>query len=352
MNEQIEKILRTAIEYGASDVFLSCGSRPALKINGKLVMITELPEITEEIFDDYMKIIADDDDLQIFADKHDNDFSADIEGIGRFRVNLFMQSKGPSASLRPIPNEVKTLDELHLPEKLKSLCNLESGLVLVTGPAGVGKSTTIASMVNEVNRTQTKHIITIEDPIEFVFKNESSLIEQREVRHHSESFETALKAALREAPDVILVGEMRDLETIALAVTAAETGHLVFATLHTSGGPQTIDRIIDVFPPEQQSQIKTQLAMSLKAIIWQKLIRTADEKNRIPACEILIKNNAIANLIRKGSTHQIYAIMETSRASGMQTMSGALNKFVDSGQITRQEANRHLGDIFKEEEPN
>lgn len=344
------KILRTAVEYGASDIFLSCGSHPALKINGSLVLINQLPEISEQDFDEYMKILAKKEDIEQFQEKKDNDFSTEIENIGRFRVNLFMQSKGPSAAIRPIPEEVQSLEELNLPRQLDSLCKLKSGLVLVTGPAGVGKSTTIASMLNHINTKQSKHIITIEDPIEFTFQNQKSLIEQREVRSHSESFTTALRAALREAPDIILVGELRDLETISLAITAAETGHLVFATVHTSGAPQTIDRLIDVFPSEQQSQVKTQLAMSLQAIIWQKLVRTSDGEHRIPACEILMKNNATANLIRKGATHQVHSMMETSASEGMQTMTYALNTLVSQGKITEREAREHLGEIFHEDE--
>ncbi len=349
MNEQVDKILRTAVEYGASDVFISCGSKPALRINGNLVSIEQHDVIDEMIFEDYLQELANEEQRKIFAEKRDIDFSINVEGLGRFRANLFVQRKGPSAVLRPIPHTIRSIDDLLLPQQLKNIAQMESGLVLVTGPTGSGKSTTLAAMIDQINSTSAKHIITIEDPIEFVHDNKMSLIEQREIKSHTESFKTSLRAALREDPDVILVGEMRDLETIALAVTAAETGHLVFGTLHTSGAPSTIDRIIDVFPPNQQSQIKTQLAMSLKAVVWQKLIKTADEKTRIPAIEIMMNTNAIANLIRKGATHQIYSSMETGIQDGMQTMALALNNLIEQGLITEQQAAYHLGEIFKEE---
>ncbi|MDP4007945.1 MAG: type IV pilus twitching motility protein PilT [Candidatus Peregrinibacteria bacterium] len=351
MSDQVNKILKTAVEYGASDVFISCGSKPSLRINGDLVIIDQHDEVDEMIFEEYLNFLATDSQKNKFAETRDLDFSIHIENLGRFRVNMFVQRKGPSAVLRPIPHNIKSIDELNLPEQLKDITKLESGLILLTGPTGSGKSTTLAAMINEINTANAKHIITIEDPIEFVHDNKMSIIEQREVGTHTDSFGTALRAALREDPDVILVGEMRDLETIAMAVTAAETGHLVFGTLHTAGAPNTIDRIIDVFPPNQQSQIKTQLAMSLKAVIWQKLIPTINGKTRIPAIEIMMNTNAIANLIRKGSTHQIYSSMETGMREGMQTMSTALRTLVQQGHITENQMMYHLGEIM-EDEPN
>lgn len=350
MNDQVDKILRTAVEYGASDVFISCGSKPALRINGQLVNIDQHEVIDEMVFEQYLDSLANDTQRKKFEQTRDLDFSINIDGLGRFRVNMFVQRKGPSMVLRPIPHNIRSIDELSLPQHLKSIAKLESGLVLVTGPTGSGKSTTLAAMINEINSSSAEHIITIEDPIEFVHENKMSIIEQREVGSHTESFGTSLRAALREDPDVILVGEMRDLETIAMAVTAAETGHLVFATLHTSGAPNTIDRIIDVFPPNQQSQIKTQLAMSLKAVVWQKLIQTADGKSRITAMEIMMNTNAIANLIRKGATHQIYSTMETGMREGMQTMASSLQTLVNQRLITQQQMMYHLGEIVLEEE--
>lgn len=352
MNDQVDKILRTAVEYGASDVFISCGSKPTLRINGQLVKIDQHEVIDEMIFEQYLDALANDTQRKKFEQTRDIDFSINIEDLGRFRVNMFVQRKGPSMVLRPIPHNIRSIDELALPTHLKNIAKLESGLVLVTGPTGSGKSTTLAAMINEINSSSAEHIITIEDPIEFVHENKMSIIEQREVGSHTESFGTSLRAALREDPDVILVGEMRDLETIAMAVTAAETGHLVFATLHTSGAPNTIDRIIDVFPPNQQSQIKTQLAMSLKAVLWQKLIQTADEKSRVTAMEIMMNTNAIANLIRKGATHQIYSTMETGMREGMQTMASSLQTLVNQGLITQQQMQHHLGEIVLEENEN
>jgi len=349
MNEQVDKILRTAVQYGASDVFLSCGSKPALRINGSLVSINQHEIIDEMMFEDYLNFLANEEQKKIFRNTQDIDFSIHIEDLGRFRVNMFMQRKGPSAVLRPIPHVIKTIDELKLPQQLKQMAQLESGLILVTGPTGSGKSTTLAAMINEINASSAKHIITVEDPIEFVHDNKMSLIEQREIKTHTKSFEASLRAALREDPDVILVGEMRDLETISLAITAAETGHLVFGTLHTSGAPNTIDRIIDVFPEGQQSQIKTQLAMSLRAVVWQKLIKTTDEKSRVPAIEIMMNTNAIANLIRKGATHQIYSTMETGMKEGMQTMPMALNSLLNQGLISSQQVAYHLGEIVEED---
>ena len=350
MNDQVDKILRTAVEYGASDVFISCGSKPALRINGRLVTVDRHAVIDEMIFEEYLNSLTMDEQRKKFEETRDIDFSVNIEDLGRFRVNMFVQRKGPSAVLRPIPNNIKSIDELKLPTQLKNIARMESGLILVTGPTGSGKSTTLAAMINEINRESAEHIITIEDPIEFVHENRMSVIEQREVGTHTDGFGAALRAALREDPDVILVGEMRDLETIAMAVTAAETGHLVFATLHTSGAPNTIDRIIDVFPPNQQSQIKTQLAISLKAVIWQKLIPTMDGKTRIPAIEIMMNTSAIANLIRKGTTYQIYSTMETGIREGMQTMPMALRALVKQGLITEDQMMYNLGEVIQEED--
>lgn len=352
MNDELAKILRTAIEYNASDIFLSCGNKPTLRINGLLIIINELELIDESKSEEYLHSLANEDQINIFKEKNDIDFGVDIESIGRFRVNVFMQNNGPSIVMRPVPAITKSIDELNLPQALKEICKYKNGLVLLTGPTGCGKSTTLAAIINEINETEALHIITIEDPIEFIHKNKKSLIEQREVKTHTESFSTALRSALREDPDVILVGEMRDLETIALALTAAETGHLVIATMHTSGAPNTIDRIIDVFPAGQQSQIRTQLAMNLKAVIWQKLIPSTNGKSRIPALEIMTNTTAIANLIRKGANHQIYAMMETGKKEGMQTMASALRALAQKGQISFEELTKNISPLETDDQTN
>jgi len=279
-----------------------------------------------------------DEQKQYFAKNLDLDFSLDIPSISRFRVNIFVQRKGIAAVFRLIPEAVYSLDELGLPETLKQITKYENGLVIVTGPTGSGKSTTLAAMLNEINANSAEHIITIEDPIEFVHENKMSIIEQREVKTHTKSFSKALRSALREDPDVILVGEMRDLETISLAITAAETGHLVFATLHTSGAAKSVDRMIDAFPFEQQNQIRSQLSESLRTIIWQNLVKTKDGKGRIAPLEIMINNSAIANMIRKAKTHQINSAIETGFKEGMQTMKKSVTDLLEADLISEETA--------------
>jgi twitching motility protein PilT len=335
---QLDKIFRTAIQYKASDVYITTGSKPVLRINGDLILIEEHPPMTKKMAEEYLLEILTDEQKAQFAKNLDMDFSLDIPSICRFRVNIFVQRKGIAACFRLIPEIVYSLDELGLPETLKRITNYNNGLVIVTGPTGSGKSTTLAAMLNEINANEAQHIITIEDPIEFVHENKKSIIEQREVKTHTLSFEKALRSALREDPDVILVGEMRDLETIALAITAAETGHLVFATLHTSGAAKSIDRIIDAFPFEQQNQIRAQLSESLRSIIWQNLLKTKDGKSRIAPLEILINNSAIANMIRKNKSHQVDSAIETGFKEGMQTMKKAVTDMLEADLITEEEA--------------
>lgn len=272
-----------------------------------------------------------------FDEKHDLDFSYAAKGIARFRVNYFMQREGIAAAFRPILEHVRTLEELGMPPALQKVTQFNNGLVLLTGAVGTGKSTTLAAIIENINQDKSKHIITIEDPIEFVYKNKKSIIDQREIGHHTESFKSALRAALRENADIILLGEMRDLETIALAITAAETGSLVLGTLHTSGASKTVNRLIDVFPPDQQSQIRAQISESLKAIVWQQLVKKKDG-GRVAAMEIMFKNPAVANLIRKENTNQIDSIMETGIDQGMQTMQMHLETLVQQGVITKEEA--------------
>jgi len=335
---QLDKIFRTAVQYKASDIYITTGSKPVLRINGDLVLIEEHEIFTKKTAEECLLEILTEDQKANFAKNLDLDFSLDLPSIARFRVNIFVQRKGIAAAFRLIPEAVYSLDELGLPETLKRITKEKNGLVIVTGPTGSGKSTTLAAMVNEVNESTASHIITIEDPIEFVHQNKRCIIEQREVKTHTLSFERALKSALREDPDVILVGEMRDLETIALAITAAETGHLVFATLHTSGAAKSIDRMIDAFPFEQQNQIRSQLAESLQAIVWQNLVKTKDGKGRIAPMEILINNSAIANMIRKNKTHQINSAIETGFKEGMQTMKKSVSDLLDADLITEETA--------------
>ena len=336
MELDIQKILSTAVKYKASDVYISVGIKPSLRIHGELIAIEEHPVLSKTMAETYVGAIMNEQQKQQFGKTFDLDFAIDIKGLSRFRVNVFMQSKGIGAVLRVIEEEIKSIDELNLPSQLKKLANLKQGIVLVTGPTGQGKSTTLASIINEINATKKFNIITIEDPIEFIHPNKQSVIQQREVGKHTKSYKSGLKGVLREAADVILLGELRDHETISLALTAAETGHLVLSTLHTSGAAKSVDRIIDSFPSDQQNQVKNQLADSLQAVVWQQLVPLSDGKGRAAALEIMIKNNAISNLIREGKTFQIKSVLETSQSEGMQTMVQALEKLYQQGFITEK----------------
>jgi twitching motility protein PilT len=279
---------------------------------------------------------------EAFQENMELDFSHSVRGLGRFRVNVFMQRNGLGAVFRLIPENIQTISELGLPEQILDLVDVSEGLVLVTGPTGSGKSTTLASIIHTINERERAHIITIEDPIEFVHNNKLSLINQREVSSHTHSFSNALRAALREDPDIILVGEMRDLETMSLALTAAETGHLVFATLHTNSAVKTVDRIIDVFPEGQQGQIRSMLSESLRGIVAQALLPRDDGKGRVPVVEILFNVPAVANLIREGKGYQIASVMQTGRAHGMLTFESSVNELTRSGLITREEGQNFL----------
>ncbi len=335
---QLDKIFRTALQYKASDVYITTGSKPILRINGDLINIEEHPVFTKKMAEDYILEIMTEEQKAYFAKNLDLDFSIDLPSISRFRVNVAVQRKGIAAFFRLIPEVVYSIDELGLPETLKKICQYHNGLVIVTGPTGSGKSTTLAAMINEINTSEAQHIITIEDPIEFVHENKKSTVDQREIKSHTKSFAKALRATLREDANVVLVGEMRDLETIALALTAAETGNLVFATLHTSGAAKSIDRIIDAFPFEQQNQIRTQLSESLRAIVWQQLIKTKDNKGRIATIEILMNNTGVANMIRKNKTHQINSAIETGFREGMQTMKKSISDLLEADLISEDEA--------------
>ncbi|MGG3938755.1 type IV pilus twitching motility protein PilT [Anoxybacillus kestanbolensis] len=335
MKQKVDAILRAAFELKASDIHLTVGIPPIFRINGDLKRYgqeTLSPADTEQM----AKAIVPE-KLWLYVDEAGEvNLSYSLPGVSRFRVNVFKQRGCISLAIRIVPTKIPTLDELQLPDVLKKMVTKPQGLILVTGPTGSGKSTTLAAMIDYMNKTMRKHIITLEDPIEYVHKHGSCIIDQREVGTDTSSFANGLRAALRQDPDVILVGEMRDLETIQTAVTAAETGHLVFGTLHTSSAPATIDRIIDVFPPEQQGQIRIQLATVLVSIISQRLFPRVQNNGRIVATEILINNAAVANLIRNGKTHQIPSIMQTSRALGMHTLETSIKELVQQGLIAKE----------------
>lgn len=335
---KLDKIFRTAVEYKASDIYINTGTKPVLRINGDLIFIDEHPVVTKEVAEEYILDTMNEAQRKAFLENMEIDYSVELTGIARFRVNAYYQRKGIAAAFRLIPAEVVTMDSLGLPSQLKKIPQFPSGIVLVTGPTGCGKSTTLASIINEINATQKQHIITIEDPIEFVHENKLSIIDQREVGTNTRTFAHALRSSLREDPNVILIGEMRDLETISLAITAAETGHLVLSTLHTAGAAKSIDRIIDAFSSGLQNQIRMQLSESLRCIVWQTLLKTADGKRRIGAYEILFNNNAIANMIRKNKTFQISSAIEMGLNEGMQTMQRSLESLVEQGLVTQETA--------------
>ncbi|TWE02559.1 twitching motility protein PilT [Neobacillus bataviensis] len=341
MNERIDHILRAAMEFKASDIHLTVGVPPIFRINGDIKRYGKemlLPADTEAM----AKQIIPDNLWGQFKEKGELDFSYGIPGVSRFRVNAYHQRKSVSLALRVVASKTPTLEDLDLPEIIPKLVEKPQGLILVTGPTGSGKSTTLASMIDYMNRTMRKHIITLEDPIEYLHKHGNSIIDQREVGFDTQNYASGLKAALRQDPDVILVGEMRDLETIGIAITAAETGHLVFGTLHTSSAPATINRIIDVFPPAQQPQIRVQLASVLVGVISQRLFPTVDNKGRRAATEILVNSPAIANLIRNEKIHQIQSTMQTSRAQGMHTLEMSIRDLLDRNIIQKEAATKYL----------
>lgn len=339
---KLDKLFRSAVEKKASDIYITAGSKPIFRVHGDLVPIEDHPELTNESAQDYLFSVMTDQQRETFQRTMDLDFSIEVPDVSRFRVNVFMQRRGIGGVLRLIPSKIQTFEELGLPQSFKKIPRFPNGLVLVTGPTGSGKSTTLAALVDDINANQDCHIITVEDPIEFVHRNKKSVVDQREVKTHTESFTSALRAALREDPDVILVGEMRDLETIALAITAAETGHLVFGTLHTSGAAKTVDRIIDVFPAEHQNQIRSELAEVLRAVVWQKLLKRQDGKGRVAAFEVLFSNTAVANLIRTDKVYQISSVIETGSKENMQTMKQAVATLLKDGAISEEEARENL----------
>jgi twitching motility protein PilT len=320
----IDDLLARMVEYDASDLHLAVGSPPAIRVRGHLERLPEVEKLTsEETRDLIYRILSTDQQKQLEV-KRALDFSYSVPGIARFRVNAYFQRASVGAAFRMIPARIRTLEELRMPERLYDLCDRPRGLVLVTGPTGSGKSTTLAALIDRINHVRSEHILTIEDPIEFLHWHRSCIVNQREIGSDATSFADGLRSALRQDPDVILVGEMRDLETISTALTAAETGHLVFATLHTQSAPSTIDRIIDVFPSGQQQQVRIQLAATLQGIVTQNLVPTADGQGRIAALEILLPDDAVRNLVRQGKVEQVYTVMQTSSGRGMQTMEQSL----------------------------
>ncbi|WP_195999719.1 type IV pilus twitching motility protein PilT [Clostridium sp. 1001271B_151109_B4] len=332
----LQELLSKTIQMKASDLHLTVGLPPTIRCNGKLIHLGQdrlspndveefSKEILKEKYDEYLSI-----------GEFDTSYSA--QGIGRFRVNVFKQRNSDAIAIRVIALKIPTLDQLKHPAVLKDIVTKKRGLVLVTGPTGSGKSTTLAAMINEINNTRQAHIITLEDPIEYLHKHNMCIVNQREIGKDSKSYRSALKAILREDPDVILVGEMRDLETISIAITAAETGHLVFSTLHTIGAAKTIDRIIDVFPPHQQQQVKIQLSSVLQAVVSQQLLPNIDSNGRVAALEIMVSTPGIQNLIREGKTHQIESAVQTGSKYGMKTMDMAISELYKKGVISMETA--------------
>jgi twitching motility protein PilT len=329
-------VLMRMTQERASDVHLSPGFAPAMRVRGRILPMEEYGLLTPQQTRDTVYSMLNDDQRKRFESHKQLDLAYAVPGVARFRVNCFFQRGAISAAFRRIPHEIPQLAQLGLPPVLEEFTRKPRGFVLVTGPTGSGKSTSLAAMMDIINSEREEHILTIEDPIEFMHTHKKCIVNQREIGADAEDFSLALKSALREDPDVILVGEMRDLETISTALTAAETGHLVFATLHTQSTAQTVDRIIDIFPSGQQAQVRMQLSIGLQGIVTQQLLPTADGTGRVCACEILVPTPAVRNLIREGKTHQIYSAIQTSGAIGMQTMDAHLAQLVRMGRITRK----------------
>ncbi|WP_440054058.1 type IV pilus twitching motility protein PilT [Pseudoalteromonas sp. T1lg65] len=332
----ITELLAFSVQYKASDLHLSSGVPPMIRVDGDVRRVN-IPALEAKDVNNLIYDIMNDNQRKNYEQNLEIDFSFEVPNLARFRVNAFFCSRGPAAVFRTIPNTVMTLEQLGAPEVFSKIAEHERGLVLVTGPTGSGKSTTLAAMVDYINATRHQHILTIEDPIEFVHQNKLSLVNQREVHRDTRSFNAALRSALREDPDVILVGELRDLETIRLAMTAAETGHLVFATLHTTSAPKTIDRIVDVFPGEEKDMVRSMLSESLQAVISQSLVRKVGG-GRIAAHEIMLGTPAIRNLIREDKIAQMYSSIQTGAIHGMQTIDQCLTNLVNRGLITQQDA--------------
>jgi pilus retraction protein PilT len=338
----IDELFKLMVDQGASDLHITSGAPPFLRLHGNMVPLN-YRELSNQDVQGLIFEILSEKQKKSFVEKWELDFAYTLAGSGRFRCNVFMQRKGLGAVFRVIPEKIKTAQELGVPPAIMDIIDCERGLILVTGPTGSGKSTTLAAMIHQINMTREAHIITVEDPIEFVHPNIKSLVNQREVGSHTKSFSNALKAALREDPDILLVGELRDLETISLALTAAETGHIVFGTLHTNSAAKTVDRIIDVFPAGQQQQIRTMLAESLRGVVAQTLFSRADGQGRVAAYEVLRNTKAISNLIREGKVHQIASAMQTGSSSGMILFEKYIEELVRKGKVSQADAKTFLG---------
>ncbi len=334
---KIDAFFKLMNEQGASDLHLVAGSQPILRIRGDMERV-KFKELDNDELKAMLYEIAPEDKIKVFEETGDIDFAYEIPGLARYRCNFFQQKWGVGAVFREIPSEILTVEQLGLPPITKKLAMLQKGLVLVTGPTGSGKSTTLAAMMDYANKNRKEHIITVEDPIEFVHKSQSCIVNHREVGIHTKSFASALRGALREDPDIILIGEMRDLETIALALEAASTGHLVFGTLHTPSATKTVDRVIDVFPANQQAQIRTTLSEALKGVIAQNLFKRIDKKGRCCALEILVVNAATANLIRESKTFQLPSVIQTGKKFGMVSLDDAIMDLLKKGWIAAEEA--------------
>lgn len=341
----IDQLLTHIVKQGASDLHLSVGTTPMMRLNGKMTAIENAPKLTKESLAATIDVLLTPEQKIKFEKEWELDFAHVVEGVSRFRANIFVQRGAPGAVFRSIPEEILPLEKLDMPTVLYNLSSLPRGLVLVTGPTGSGKSTTLASLIDRANRTRQGHIITIEDPIEFTHQHRNSIVNQREIGQDTHSYKDALKHVLRQDPDIILIGELRDLETISTALTAAETGHLVFATLHTQSAQETVSRMIDVFPEAQQQQVRSQLAATLKAVVCQTLVPSIDGSRRYAAAEIMIVDSAISTLIRRDATHQIGVSLQAGSAKGMQTLNMALAEMVAEKKISKNAAEEATNDI-------
>ena len=338
----IVEILKTAVEKGASDIHIATDTKPMARITGDIVGL-DFPEMTSEDIDKTIKDVMPGSMSEKIDQGNEVDCGFSIKDVARFRVNIFKEKKGWAIAFRAISDKIPSVEDAGISEAILNLTKMPKGLILVTGPTGSGKSTLIACLIDQINKDRKSHIITMEDPIEYLFEDRNCIVSQREIGNHSASFANALKYALRQDPDIVLVGEMRDLETISMALTMAETGHLVFATLHTTDAAQTVDRIIDVFPAFQQQQVRMQLSGALRAVISQELIANIEGTGRVAAQEVMIVNSAIANLIREGQTHQIYSAIQTGKSVGMQSMDNSLADLCRDGLITYEAAEAKSG---------
>jgi twitching motility protein PilT len=335
MAANMADLLQLMVDRGASDLHITSGTYPQIRVNGRLNQLNQFEVLTPQDTQRLSYSVLNEGQKQKFEEENELDLSFGIQGLARFRCNVYRQRGAVGCAIRVIPYKIRSFEELGLPQIVQQLADRPKGLILVTGPTGSGKSTTLAAMLDVINRERHEHIMTIEDPIEFLHHHKSCVVNQREIGSDAQTFSLGLKAALRQDPDIILVGEMRDLDTISTALTAAETGHLVFATLHTQDTAQTVDRIVDVFPPAQQHQVRVQLSVALQGIVTQQLLPTADGMGRCCAAEVLVPTPAVRNLIREGKTHQIYSAIQTSGSLGMQTMDAHLAQLVRMGRITR-----------------